>query len=164
MFFLLGYCTFCNCCFRLTQCRVNFYSFSAAKFLEFSSKFCHLIYLNSLGSIFLVIFSENVLTVSFESFVFIPFASTVLSNKFWRTSKYFTTLLSFEKLSTYAISKHQISVLNLAKALILLNLRVAYVNLVYEVFECKNFLTFDGESFAAFAKLRTEPYAANPCV
>ena len=59
---------------------------------------------------------------------------------------------------------HQISSLTLAKALIHLNLRVACVNLVYEVFEYKNSLTFDGESFAAFAKLRTEPYAANPCV
>ena len=53
--------------------------------------------------------------------------------------------------------------LNLAKALILLNLRVACVDLVYDVFECKNSLTFNGESLADFAKLRTEPYAANPC-
>ena len=72
--------------------------------------------------------------------------------------------MSFDNLSTYARSIHQISFLNLANALILLNLRVACVNLVYEVFECKNSLTFDGKSFAAFAKLRTEPYAANPCV
>ena len=71
--------------------------------------------------------------------------------------------MSFDNLSTYA-SIHQISFLYLAKALILLNLRVACVNLVYEVFECKNSLTFDGESFAAFVKLRTQPYAANPCV
>ena len=38
------------------------------------------------------------------------------------------------------------------------------MNLVYDVFECKNYLTFTGGSFAAFAKLRTEPYGANPCV
>ena len=49
-------------------------------------------------------------------------------------------------------------------ALILLNLRVASVNLVNGIFECKNSLTFNGESFAAFANLLTEPYAANPCV
>ena len=52
----------------------------------------------------------------------------------------------------------------LAKARILLSLRVVYVNLVYDVFECKNALTFNGEGFAAFANIRTEPYAENPCV
>ena len=140
-----AYCTFCKCCFRLIHCRVNFYSFSTAKFLELSSKFRTLIYPNVFGLFFLVIIFEKVLTVSFESFVFIPFASTVLSNKFWRTSKYFTPLLSFANLSTYARSIHQISFLNLAKARILLNLRVACVNLVYDVFECKNSLTFNGE-------------------
>ena len=159
-----AYCTFCKCCFRLTHCRVNFYSFSAANFLEISSKLRTLIYPNFLWFFFLVIISEKVLTVSFESFVFIPFASTVLSNKSWRTSKYFTPLLSFANLSTYARSIHQFSFLNLAKARNLLDLRVACVNLVYDVFECKNSLTFNGESFAAFAKLRTEPYAANLCV
>ena len=56
------------------------------------------------------------------------------------------------------------SSLNLTKTPILLNLRVACVNLVYENFEFKNSLTFDGESFAAFAELHTELYAANPCV
>ena len=34
------------------------------------------------------------------------------------------------------------------------------LNVVYDVFECKISLTFDGENFAALAKLRTEPYAA----
>ena len=159
-----AYCTFCKCCFRLTHCRVNFYSFSAAKFLELSSILRTLIYPFFFGLFFLVIMFENVLTVSFESFVFIPCASTVLSNRSWRTSKYFTPLLFFANLSTYARSIHQISFLNLAKARILLNLRVACVNLVYNVFKCENSLTFNGENFAAFAKLRTEPYAANPCV
>ena len=42
-------------------------------------------------------------------------------------------------LSTYAKSIHQISFLNLAKAFIRLNLRVARVNFVQEGFECKNF-------------------------
>ena len=159
-----AYCTFSKCCFRITQCRVNFYSFSAAKLLELSSKFCPLMYANFLWSIFLVFNFENVLTVSFESFVFISLAFTVLSNKSWRASKYSTPFLSLANLSTYARSIHQISFLNLAKALIFLYVRVAFVNLVYDVFECKNSLTFNGESFAAFAKLRTEAYAANPCV
>ena len=39
-----GYCTFYKCCFRLTHCRVKFYSFSAANSLELSSKFWPLIY------------------------------------------------------------------------------------------------------------------------
>ena len=146
------YCTFCKCCFSLTHCRVNFYSFSDAKFLELSSNFCSLIYPIFFGLFFLVIIYENFLTVSFESFVFIPFAPTVLSNKSWWTSKYFKPLLSFANFSTYSRCIHQISSLNLAKALISLNLRVACVNLVHEVFECKNSLTFDGESFAAFCQ------------
>ena len=52
---------------------------------------------------------------------------------------------------------HQISYLNLAKALILLNFRVAKVNFVQEAFEYKNCLTFDTGNLLAFAKLRTEP-------
>ena len=90
------YCTFCKCCFRLFHRRVSFYSFSAAKILELSSKFRTLIYPNFLWSTFLVITSENVLAVSFESFVFIPFGSTVLSNKSWRTSKYFTSRINWK--------------------------------------------------------------------
>ena len=158
-----AYCTFSKCCFRLSHCSVNFYSFSAAKLLEISSKFCPLIYLNFLWSFVFGNHFWKCFDCFFESFVFIRFASTVLSNNFWGTSKYFTPLLSFANLSTYARSMHQISFLKLAKALILLNLRVACVNLVYDVFECKNSLTSNGESIAAFAKLRTEPYAANPC-
>ena len=159
-----AYCTFCKCCFRLIQCRVNLYSFTTAKLLEYSNKFCPWSTQIFFDLVVLVIIFEKVLTVSFESFVFIPFASTVLSDKSWRTSKYFTPLLSFANLSTYFRSIHQISFLNLAKALILLNLRVACVNLVYDVFECKNSLTFNRESFAAFAKMRTEPCTGNPCV
>ena len=109
------------------------------------------------GLFFSVFISENVLTVSFESFVFIRFASTVLSIKSWRTSKNFTPVLSFAYLSTYARSVHQISILILAKAPIHLIFCVACENLLYGFFEFTNSLTFDGESFAAFAKLRTEP-------
>ena len=157
-------CTFWKCCFRLTHCRVNFYSFSAAKFLELSSKFCPLIYPIFLWSGLFGNHFWKCFECFLGVFVFISLASTILTNKFWRTSEYFTPLLSFANLSTYARSIQQFSFLNLAKALILLKLRVACVNPVYEVFECKNSLSFDGESFAAFAKLRTEPYAANPWV
>ena len=52
---------------------------------------------------------------------------------------------------------HQISFLNLAKALILSNFRVAALNFVYEAFECKNCLTFDFGNLLPFAKLHTEP-------
>ena len=52
---------------------------------------------------------------------------------------------------------HQISFLNLAKALILLNFLVAKVNFVKEAFECKNCLTFHTGNLVAFAKLPTEP-------
>ena len=58
-----AYGTFCSCCCRLILCRVNFFSFSAAKLLEFSSKFCPRIYPISFGLLFLVINFENVLTV-----------------------------------------------------------------------------------------------------
>ena len=59
---------------------------------------------------------------------------------------------------------HQISFLNLAKALILLNFRVAKVHSVEETFEYKNSLTFDTGNLLALVKLRTEPEAAAPCV
>ena len=52
---------------------------------------------------------------------------------------------------------HQVSFLNLAKTLVLLNFRVAKLNFVYEAFEYKNCLTFDTGNLLAFAKLRTEP-------
>ena len=59
---------------------------------------------------------------------------------------------------------HQTSFLYLANALIGLNLRVASVNFVQESFECKNCLTFETGSLLAFARFRTEPYAAGSCV
>ena len=52
---------------------------------------------------------------------------------------------------------HQISFLNLAEALILLNFRGAKVNFVLEAFEYKNCLTIDTGNLLVFAKLRTEP-------
>ena len=74
--------------------------------------------------------SQNARTVSLESFVYIPFASTVPSNRSWRTRRHFTPLLSLASLSTYAKSIHQSSFLNLANAFMRLNLRVARVNFV----------------------------------
>ena len=56
-----------------------------------------------------------------------------------------------------ARSMHQISFLNKAKALNLLNFCVAKVIFVCEAFECKNCLTYDTGNLLAFAKLRTEP-------
>ena len=100
---------------------------------------------------------KNALTVSLQSFVFIPFASTVLSNRSGRTSRYFTPLISLAGLSTYARSIRQISFLNLANDFILLILRVARVNFVYEGFQCKNCLTFDSGRLLAFTKLGTDP-------
>ena len=94
---------------------------------------------------------------SLESFVFFLFASTVLSKKSCRTSRYFTPILPLASLPKYAESKHQISFLNPAKAFILLNLLVARVNFVCEVFECKTCLTFETGRLLAFTKYRTDP-------
>ena len=55
------------------------------------------------------------------------------------------------------MSIHQISVVNRAKSFILLNLRVARVNFVYEGFECKNCFTFDTGWLLALTKLCTDP-------
>ena len=52
---------------------------------------------------------------------------------------------------------HRIPIRNQAKALILLNFRVAKVNFVKEAFECKNCLTFDTDNLLVFANFRTEP-------
>ena len=111
-----------------------------------------------------VIKFKNARSVSSEPFVFIPFAPTVLSNKSWRTSKYFIRLLSFAGLPTYARSKHQISFLNLANAFILLNLRVVRVNFVNSGFECKNCLNSDAGGLLAFIEPCTDRKAAPRCL
>ena len=116
-----------------------------------------MIYPDFFGLFVFVLIFENVLTVCFEAFVFSPLAPTVLSNKSWRTPKYFSPVLLFANLSTYAKSIHQISFSITAKALIPLDLGVVCVNLVYEDFECKSSPTFSGDSLAAFAKLRNKP-------
>ena len=107
---------------------------------------------------------KNGRTVSLESFLFIPSASTVLSNKSWRTSCYFTPLLFLARIPTFGRLIHQTSSLNLANAVILLNLRNVRVIFVYEVLECKKCLIFDSGRLLVFTKLRTNPLAAPPCV
>ena len=114
-------------CLGFTHCRVNLYSFSFAKFFKISSKFCSFVNPNFFG---MVLFCNDgqKCTNSFPvTFFFFHFASTVLSNRSWRTRRYFTPLLSLASLSTYAKSIHQILFLNLANAFIRLNLRVARV-------------------------------------
>ena len=80
-----------------------------------------------------------------------------------RTSSYFTPLLSLDRLPTYGKSIQQTSTLNLANAFILLNLRKARVNFVYEVFECKNCFTVDTDRLLAFTKLRKDLLVVPPC-
>ena len=100
-------------------------------------------------------------TVSWEKF-FIPFLSTVLSNKSWRTSRLITLLLSLVSLSTYAI--HQITFLYIASAFIRLISRMVRKNFVFKVSECKNCLAFDTDRLLVLTKLRTDPKAAPHCV
>ena len=90
------------------------------------------------GLLFSVNLLETVLTISFESFVFLHLASTVLSSKCWQKSIHFKPLLSFASLSTYVTSIHQISLLNLVESLLFWKFRVACVELEYEDFKCKN--------------------------
>ena len=104
------FCTFSKCSHALTQCSVILHSFGFAKFQELSSTFCSLAdSVFFVGGLVLVNIDKNAPTVSLESFSFILFASTVLSNKCRLTGRYFTLLLFLACLWTYAKSKHQIS-------------------------------------------------------
>ena len=100
-----SYCTFSKCSFSFTHYIVSLYSFIFAKFFELSSKFCSLVDPVCLV-FFFGIFFGNARKVSLGSFVF---ASTVLSNRSWRTSGYFIPFLSSVSFSTYAKSIHQVS-------------------------------------------------------
>ena len=137
------YCTFSKCTLSLTHCRVKLFSFSFAQFFKLSSNFLSLVDPSVFGSIPFCNHSKNARTVSFKPFVFIPFACTVLSNRSWWTSRYFTPFLSLATFSTFAKSVDQISVLNLENAFCFMNLRVARVNFVYEGFEGENCRTFE---------------------
>ena len=59
---------------------------------------------------------------------------------------------------------HQISFMNLAEALILFKFFCQSNLCIRTIFECKKCLTFDTGNLLNFAKLRTEPLAATPCV
>ena len=161
-FFQGSYCTFSKCGFGLTHCRVNLYFFSFANFYTLSSNFRSLVDPSSCGPIIFVIIVKNARTVSLESCVFIPFASAVLWNRSWQTGSYFKPLLSLTSLSTYPGSIHQISFLNLAKEFNFLNLHSARVKFVYEVFKCRNCLTFHTGRLLALTKLPTDPLSVRP--
>ena len=149
--------TFSKCSFILTHSRVNLYSFSFEKFLNFPANSVPFWTQFLLGRFLFVIMAKTARTVSLESFVFFLFALTVLSNTSWRTSRYFTPFLTLASLSTHDMSIHQISFLNLANAFILLNLCVVSLNFVKEGFDRKNCLTFNNGRLLSFSKLRTEP-------
>ena len=126
--------------FCLTHCRIYFeIQSSAAQKFSNSPWSTHI----SFGRFLLVVIFENVFRVSFEPFVFIPLASIVPSNMSWRTCKSSTPLLSLANLSTNAKSKHQISFLNLAMTSNFRSFRVGWEKLVYHVFECRNWRTFE---------------------
>ena len=120
----------------LTHCTINLCSFRLAKFLH-SSNFCSLVDPNFCGSILFRKHSRKCMRRFLEFFVFIRFASTVLSNTSRRTIRYFTPLLSLASSSTHARSIHQISFYNHANAFILFISRVAKFNFVYDCFESK---------------------------
>ena len=116
---------------------VNFYFFSFEKFFK-TSEFFTLVKPNFCLHIFIiVIMVENVLLVFLESFVFSPFASTVLSKIFSRTRKIITKPLSIGKLSTYARSIHQNASLNLANGFFSMIYECAGVNFVLEGLNAK---------------------------
>ena len=121
-----SYCTFSECSLVLTQCKVCIPS-ALHSFLNSPANSVPLSTQLFLGRFYFVIIVKNAQTVSLETFLFIPSASTVLSNMSWRTRRYFTPFLSLASLSTYSKSIHQSSFLNLGNAFMRLNLRVARV-------------------------------------
>ena len=94
---------------------------------------------------FSAIISEQVFRVSSESFVFLAVGSIVLSNIFWRTSRYLTPLLSLDNLSLIDNFMNHISFRNLAKALVFRTLRV-----------CGNFSSTMSKNSGNFELLRLE--------
>ena len=63
---------------------------------------------NVIGSCFFVILVKRARRGCMESFYFFFFATTVLSNRSWRNSNYFTRLLSSASFLMYATSMYQI--------------------------------------------------------
>ena len=106
--FQWSHCTFSKSRLSLTHSRVNLYPVSSTKLFKRSSKIGPLVNPNRFSvDSFFVIMDEKVVTVFWESFIFIPLAYTVLSNKSWRSSKYFTSFCFFDNISTWASSRHQ---------------------------------------------------------
>ena len=119
------YLTFTNCSLNLNHCKVNLYSFIALhSFPNPLASFVHLSTQIFLSQFVFVIIVENARTVSFESFVFILFASTVLSNRSWRTSP----------CQVHAPN----NIFECSKCFHSLEFNVTRVNFVYEVFEYKD--------------------------
>ena len=130
--------------FGHTRFRENLFSLSFMNFFKLSSKLCQFVNPNFLGTIFFLINGENALTVSWESFVFIHFASTVRLNRSWWTSKIITSLLSFASFSTKAGSILHNSFLNLLnKKLPSPDFLCGLSKLCVKVFICKTCLNFD---------------------
>ena len=107
--FKWSFCLFSS--LDLFQCRVALYSLRMS--LNSPANSVLLSTQTSPGRFFFVIMVEIVLTVSLKFFVFIPFASTVQSNKSWRTSKDIATII-FASLSTKPWSIDENSFVNLA--------------------------------------------------
>ena len=83
-----SYRAFSNCSLTLTHFWVDLFSFGFAEFFKPSSTFYSLVNPNILVQFFSVNIVKNARIVSMESSVFIPVASTVQSNRFWRISSY----------------------------------------------------------------------------
>ena len=82
-----SYCTFSKCSLSLTQCRINVFSFRFLhSFLNSPANSVPLSTQIFRGHFLFVIMVKIARTVTPESFVFIPFASTVPSSRLWRTT------------------------------------------------------------------------------
>ena len=123
-------CTFSKCSLSLTDCRVSLYSFCALNFsytLQQIFPLCQpkVPWVNS---------SLYVNLKKLELFHWKPLFSrlpfTVLLNKSWRTSKYFSSILIFVILSNFARSIPKKTFLHLNIGFIFLNLLAARINFV----------------------------------
>ena len=89
-----SYCTFSKCRLSVIHCRGKLNSSWFAYVFKLSSNFSSLVYPILFGSLLFCNQSQNSeWTVSLQSFVFILFVSTVLSNRSRRTSRYLSPLL-----------------------------------------------------------------------
>ena len=84
------YCTFIkgSCC--LTHLEWSCISSALHSFLNYSANSVPLLTQFFVGRFLFVVIVKNARTVTLDSFVFIPSTPTVLSNRSWRLSRYFT--------------------------------------------------------------------------